>query len=1107
MARITDDKFQQAASHRHARAREAMTGPTAERIGKQLIRLAVHGDRFGAVADVARVAQGDLGSPDVCWRCGEKPAWQNPEDGSYFCDGCKDYAELSSDRYTEWKKLSPSGHGEHEGAARVAQAATCPECGATDTYSVDDLTLACSACGAQFPDPIESGEHEGASGFPPGTPEGDAPEPQFQLGDRVQRDDGSGAGQVSYGPQWDDNAGTWKWKVQEDGGGQKWWNETSMVKSAAAPPVTREPPPDGYPVADEPAEGTGEPKAAWSGAGTPSDKCPDCGSSDVDPISNVTSLCRACRTTFHHDPREKEARQAVPEGHPDRVHAQVDLAKVVIKCLKCGKTAPHATFDPSGCPDCGNREMFEEVKQASRRTAQSTCPKCGAAYSEDRPEWSCPGCSESMCGACGGKHQCGKRASRQPPGEPNVPCWGCRHDHKIVAAIGVYRIRGLAAGNPLPLCGTCVVLAAKRFGQGFRVAKLPMHAQQNPIAPEKPPVDQMAPAPEQPGKDGPAGRGPHSKTKEVWDSDGKFSREVEADGVDDLVRIHRELNEMGLTKTQPDQQATDLPANGQQAPPQQPQPGQPGQDVEAQAWAETSTAPMPTSARRRRSRAANSGPERGSRSCRQAEWSAGKMEKAVNRCKTGDCSCPCHTYDGPDTWQAWEKALDACEWPCDCSCHPALGGYDKGGRRAQEGEGEPQEGDWGTEDHERFYEVGGTGRVVCEVPAGANTEEMWAALEEEMARQSFYPDVWFLSDHGNYHLMTKGANLAARAARGRASPRARRILAAYARYLADTNLDDVPRAEWGADDQPLNSPVAPANRPDEADLFDESEWGGTEQKTHAWDERHPKGAERRKQAQHIIECPACSYTADDDEFDATPEGQYGQGQWGLRVLQCPECGASASEDDLREDDRDEGGGEEQDAGRSALRAFAAELAGSRRAQEQERVCRSCGAPMGPPLFGREDPSGGPMCAQCVREGKNFPAEPPGWSNVSDDPGHDPRAGRRTAQPIGMPPAAAGMTFDRSNERGDGDRVVWDVSWDPEQVAGMSTEGVRQQVRSYVVREVSNEKDIGHDAGTRNWGTIADPRIEDFDEDGGVATVSFQTSEQAAPQFSSAEATE
>ena len=148
-----------------------------------------------------------------------------------------------------------------------------------------------------------------------------------------------------------------------------------------------------------------------------------------------------------------------------------------------------------------------------------------------------------------------------------------------------------------------------------------------------------------------------------------------------------------------------------------------------------------------------------------------------------------------------------------------------------------------------------------------------------------------------------------------------------------------------------------------------------------------------------------------------------------------------------------------------------------------------------------------MCAQCVREGKNFPAEPPGWSNVSDDPGHDPRAGRRTAQPIGMPPAAAGMTFDRSNERGDGDRVVWDVSWDPEQVAGMSTEGVRQQVRSYVVREVSNEKDIGHDAGTRNWGTIADPRIEDFDEDGGVATVSFQTSEQAAPQFSSAEATE
>ena len=118
-----------------------------------------------------------------------------------------------------------------------------------------------------------------------------------------------------------------------------------------------------------------------------------------------------------------------------------------------------------------------------------------------------------------------------------------------------------------------------------------------------------------------------------------------------------------------------------------------------------------------------------------------------------------------------------------------------------------------------------------------------------------------------------------------------------------------------------------------------------------------------------------------------------------------------------------------------------------------------------------------------------------------------QASRRTAQPIGMPPAAAGMVFEKANERTDGDRVVWDVSWDPQMVIAMSGEGIKQQIRSYILREVSNEKDIGRDHGTRNWGTIADPRIEDLDVDGGVATVSFQTSESAAPQVAPARATD
>lgn len=33
---------------------------------------------------------------------------------------------------------------------------------------------------------------------------------------------------------------------------------------------------------------------------------------------------------------------------------------------------------------------------------------------------------------------------------------------------------------------------------------------------------------------------------------------------------------------------------------------------------------------------------------------------------------------------------------------------------------------------------------------------MWGALRAEMERQKFFPNVWFISDHGNSHLMSEG---------------------------------------------------------------------------------------------------------------------------------------------------------------------------------------------------------------------------------------------------------------------------------------------------------------------------------------------------------------
>lgn len=65
---------------------------------------------------------------------------------------------------------------------------------------------------------------------------------------------------------------------------------------------------------------------------------------------------------------------------------------------------------------------------------------------------------------------------------------------------------------------------------------------------------------------------------------------------------------------------------------------------------------------------------------------------------------------------------------------------------------EPEEGDWVTYDHSNFYEYG-TNRRVLYVDPDATTKEMWGRIRLKMNADSFFPNVWFVSDHGNAHLM------------------------------------------------------------------------------------------------------------------------------------------------------------------------------------------------------------------------------------------------------------------------------------------------------------------------------------------------------------------
>lgn len=68
-------------------------------------------------------------------------------------------------------------------------------------------------------------------------------------------------------------------------------------------------------------------------------------------------------------------------------------------------------------------------------------------------------------------------------------------------------------------------------------------------------------------------------------------------------------------------------------------------------------------------------------------------------------------------------------------------------------EHEPEEEDLVTADHISFFSHGGGPDPVLVVAEG---EDYKTALKEYMANENFYPAAWFISDHGNAHLIDLG---------------------------------------------------------------------------------------------------------------------------------------------------------------------------------------------------------------------------------------------------------------------------------------------------------------------------------------------------------------
>lgn len=1169
VVRISDDKFSGAAEVRHAAARQAMHRPAAEQIGRDLIRMAAHERLYAAVNQLVRSAGLDLDfqpadgtPPDVaCGVCG-KPGElaYDPRVGTdaddYICESCWEPVIRKQARSAQVYQ-KPLTH-------------MCPQCESEDFHIQDPR------------------------GY------GDLPMP----GDKTHV-----CKQCGYeGTQDEFEAAACRWFEQDD------------EKEADAPPVTRESPPGGYPVADEAVPGTGQPSAARRAL-------PE-GHPDRAYASRRAQVTAACEICDEPHGQQCESCQAFLCGDCwlDRQHFQ---SHADMSCEICGSSNAIVCPICEGtlCYQCFNDPQHADADHSASRHAQSeTCPVCGIEYFEDRPEWTCSGCGEVMCGVCGGKHRCGDKtaACECDCGQPDCECCSSRmRDAQTTQEEQQLRSLGWSDAAIQNMSERQIEIILQRrtknpnpTGQATAGRKT---SQQNPVEP--------APEPMSPSTEKPAAGNNRTKTKEVWDADGKFSREVEADGVDDLLLVHQQLNDLGLTKTQPQQpQQAQAPQQTQQQLVQavrRAQPdwndengeecplcsaGQPewspgtgtcnscGYDAEAMAGVDETVGGDPLFEEyasdlekcsgpgcHQTADTGEEGPERGDEFGYKpkrktpsgappadapvetgvgtpgpmgASRHASKLSDAIDSCE-GDCSCPCHTYDGPES--GLEKALDACEWPCRCPCHPAVGGYDRASRRAQ-GDDEMFPGlKWPEDmpDPSRRYPpdppLAPGDCPDCGFPAGHGHAGDCPRLPPEpnlgwestgRRAQSGYTDCpcrdcFDVSMDGKLCGLCEQAGCS-----GAGDQECQRDDA----YGVGDEFEQEGQAWAETSTTPLSASMGmrqlaredykPYSDPSSADQSSTVKCSACGNK---WEVT----------ADDEWKCPSCGsedvssifgarlmagyadyLDADDTTRQAdrigqpvdifgkpTPDVQPGTRiRWDGDMANPPHEGVvQAVSDDgymtVKWDDEDRS----RRIPTAILTSPRWHIGATRQTAEKMKVkCQECGKSF-------KTSSMEPKCPKCggydvdvdydaSRAGQKPDAPLSAPVTVDDTPTgaetfEDTRdARRKQAQPIGMPPAAAGMTFEKSNERSDGDRVKWTISWEPETVDMLSGEDIKMQIRSFVLREISNEKDVGQ-ASTKNWGTVSDIVVDDLDIDAGIAEVSFMSSEAAAPQVAPAEATE
>jgi hypothetical protein len=103
---------------------------------------------------------------------------------------------------------------------------------------------------------------------------------------------------------------------------------------------------------------------------------------------------------------------------------------------------------------------------------------------------------------------------------------------------------------------------------------------------------------------------------------------------------------------------------------------------------------------------------------------------------------------------------------------------------------------------------------------------------------------------------------------------------------------------------------------------------------------------------------------------------------------------------------------------------------------------------------------------------------------------------RQAQ-LGEQPSRAAMGLKATPAARVGDRIVTQLTWDVDATEAMGDHNLQHALKSYVL-------ELGTKKEWRDWGTIADVQIDEFDRDAGTARASFKSSEISAPQLSGAD---